>query len=252
MREMDWAAGQVLDTLRQEGIENKTLVFFTSDNGPHIELCLEGGSASLLTGGKSQTWEGGIRMPAIAWWPGTIQPGVSHTLASTMDIFATALDLAGVTPPSTITLDGRSLKTVLLGTNTSSPHNFLFHYCSSRLMAVRYGSYKVVYVTQQLADVDTYPEKDCIEGSPKGEIFAGHACVGKGTTVHDPPLIFNVDVDPSEVYPLQVENYKDMLEKVAAAVKNHAASLKPGTPQIGNHDNVLQPCCDAPKCTCNY
>lgn len=254
VREMDWAVGEILETLKQNSLANNTIVFFTSDNGPHIELCLEGGSAGLLTGGKSQTWEGGIRMPAIAWWPGTIEAGrVSRSLASTMDIFATALDLAGVEPPEKLVLDGRSLKSLLLNTNNSSPHEFLFHYCSSRLMAVRHGPFKVHFVTQRLANVTMagYSNTDCVQGSPKGEIFAGWGCFGTTTTEHNPPLIFNIDNDPSEEYPLLADEYEELLSAISAAVSKHKAGMSPGTPQLGHRNASLQPCCNPPKCTCN-
>jgi arylsulfatase A len=95
----------VLDTLRQRGLAENTLVFFTSDNGPWLIMGDQGGSAGLLKDGKGSTWEGGMRVPGIAWMPGRIQPGVTTQLASTMDLFPTALALAGATPKD-VTLDG--------------------------------------------------------------------------------------------------------------------------------------------------
>ena len=93
----------------------------------HIELCLEGGNAAGLRGGKAySSWEGGMRVPGIAWWPGTIVPGsTTSALASTMDMFVTAVELAGGTLPTDRTYDGRSLVPVIKSpsenTASSSP-----------------------------------------------------------------------------------------------------------------------------------
>ena len=103
VREMDWAAGKVFDALKANGVDNDTLVFFISDHGPHIELCLEGGSAGPLRGGKADSsWEGGMRVPGIIRWPAGIAAAgrVVDALASTMDIYATVRELAGAAPHS--------------------------------------------------------------------------------------------------------------------------------------------------------
>ena len=189
---MDWEVGQVLKALKENQVENNTLVFFTSDHGPHIELCLEGGNAAGLRGGKSySSWEGGLRVPGIAYWPGTIMPGtVSMALVSTMDIFVTAVELAGGTLPTDRTYDGRSLLSLLKPGSSSSNaeadaepvvHDFLMHYCSSRLMAVRHGRFKVKYFNQKLP-LDDYATTHCTAGSPHGEFFQTWNCFGKGIT----------------------------------------------------------------------
>ncbi len=95
VEEIDWSAGQILAALRDEGIAESTLVVFTSDNGPWLSQKLHGGSAGLLREGKASTWEGGVRVPCLAWWPGTIAPRrTSLGLASELDLFTTCLDLA--------------------------------------------------------------------------------------------------------------------------------------------------------------
>ena len=77
--------------LKEEGLDKNTLVFFTSDNGPWLVKDLAGGSAGPLRGGKGSTWEGGMREPGIAWWPGKIKANmVNHELACSMDLFNTA------------------------------------------------------------------------------------------------------------------------------------------------------------------
>jgi arylsulfatase A-like enzyme len=93
MREMDASVGIIRAGLQEAGVENDTIIFFTSDHGPHIELCSEGGNAGPLRGGKAySSWEGGVRVPGIVTWPGTVSPAVSSTIVSSMDIIATAVD----------------------------------------------------------------------------------------------------------------------------------------------------------------
>ena len=107
VEEIDWSVGQVLDALRREGLDRKTLVFFTSDNGPWLTQGEAGGSAGLLRDGKGSTWEGGMREPGIAWWPGRVPAGVvTHELACTMDLFTTSLNLAGAEVPKDRLIDG--------------------------------------------------------------------------------------------------------------------------------------------------
>ena len=114
VEEIDWSVGQILDTLRDEGLAESTLVVFTSDNGPWLIQQLRGGSAGLLREGKGSTWEGGMRVPCLAWWPGTIAPGrTTLGLASELDLLPTCLDLAGVKVPDDRPLDGVSLAPLL-------------------------------------------------------------------------------------------------------------------------------------------
>ena len=72
VEELDWSVGQVLQSLRDAGVERQTMVVFSSDNGPWLIFDQHGGSAGLLREGKGSTWEGGMRVPGIAWWPGRI------------------------------------------------------------------------------------------------------------------------------------------------------------------------------------
>src|SRR5690606_28655273 len=96
LEEIDHSVGQILQTLAATGLERNTLVVFTSDNGPWIIKGTLGGSAGLLRDGKGSTWEGGMRVPGIAYWPGRITPGsLNASRASTLDLFPTFLRLAG-------------------------------------------------------------------------------------------------------------------------------------------------------------
>ena len=129
--------GQVLDTLRREGLAGNTLVFFTSDNGPWLIQGEAGGSAGLLREGKGSTWEGGMREPGIAWSPGRVPAGrVTHELACTMDLFATFLKLSGGELPKDRIIDGLDIRPLLLGTGPS-PRNVFFYYRGTQLYAAR-------------------------------------------------------------------------------------------------------------------
>ncbi|KAM6385880.1 arylsulfatase A isoform 2-T2 [Alca torda] len=112
--EFDGSVGQLLQALEENGLANTTLVFFTSDNGPSTMRMARGGSSGLLKCGKGTTYEGGMREPAVAYWPGRITPGVTHGMASTLDILPTLAMLAGAALPK-VALDGYDLSPVLFG-----------------------------------------------------------------------------------------------------------------------------------------
>ena len=122
VEEIDWSTGRVLDALRAAGIDRRTLVVFTSDNGPWLPFKTHGGSAGPLREGKGTTWEGGVRTPAIFWWPGTVRPSVVTDIGSAMDLFVTAARLAGAAPPADRTIDGVDLRAPLTGTGPSPRH----------------------------------------------------------------------------------------------------------------------------------
>lgn len=149
VEEVDWSVGQILDTLRQNQLDAKTLVVFTSDNGPWLVKGSDGGSAGPLRGGKTTTWEGGMRVPAIAWWPGTIAASsVSDAVVGTIDILPTAVALAGGTVPATPVIDGRDISPLLSGTSTQSPREAHFYFNNYELQAVRRGPWKLAITSQ--------------------------------------------------------------------------------------------------------
>lgn len=98
VQELDWAVGRIMQTLHDAGVEENTLVLFTSDNGAPLVNDAQGNIP--LRDGKASTWEGGFRVPGIARWLGNIKPRqVSHSLVSTLDVFPTLVALAGVSCP---------------------------------------------------------------------------------------------------------------------------------------------------------
>lgn len=138
LADLDDSVGAVLEALKKNGIEDNTLVFFTSDNGAWF-----GGSCGGLRGMKGSTYEGGFRVPMIARWPGKIPAGhVSHELAVMMDIFATVLHVTGAKLPDGRVLDGRNILPPLTG-DARSPHEFIFGHQASKLATIRDARWKL-------------------------------------------------------------------------------------------------------------
>lgn len=135
--EIDWSVGQILDTLKAQGIDENTFVIFTSDNGPAI------GSAGSLKGRKGSTFEGGMREATVVRWPGTIPAGkTNNELLTAMDLLPTFAKLAGATVPADRVIDGKDIWPVLTG-DTTSPHEAFFYHRLETLEAVRSGPWKL-------------------------------------------------------------------------------------------------------------
>ena len=141
VEELDWSVGQVLTELRQQGLAENTLVFFSSDNGPWLIMNNQGGSAGLLRDGKGSTWEGGMRVPGIAWMPGKIKPAVTFQMASVLDLYPTVIALAGTNPPKDVLLDGVDLSPLLFENKPLSERPFIY-YRGTDIFACRIGDWK--------------------------------------------------------------------------------------------------------------
>ncbi|MBD3273810.1 MAG: sulfatase-like hydrolase/transferase, partial [Candidatus Marinimicrobia bacterium] len=195
VEEIDWSVGEVMRTLREEGIEDNTLVVFTSDNGPWLVMGERGGSAGLLRHGKGTTWEGGMREPTIFYWPGKIQPGVVMDMGATLDLLPTACAVAGASVPEDRIIDGYDLSPVLFD-GDSSPRDSLIYYRGEQVFAARKGPYKAHFITQ------------------------GAYGQGVERTVHDTPLLFNLDTDPEEEYNI-AEDHPDVIDEIQQMVDEH-------------------------------
>jgi arylsulfatase A-like enzyme len=141
VEEVDWSVGQILQTLREEGLAENTLVLFTSDNGPARGL-----SAGPLRGRKGSAYEGGHREPTIAWWPGTIPAGTSSAeLTTAMDLHPTFARMVGQSMPTDRVIDGKDIEPILLGKpGAKTPHDRFFYQQGGRLAAVRAGNWKLM------------------------------------------------------------------------------------------------------------
>jgi arylsulfatase A len=201
IEEIDWSVGQILDTLRQLELADNTIVWFTSDNGPWLTFKDHGGSAGLLKDGKGTTWEGGMREPTLVWWPGRIPAGrVSAELGTTMDIYATSIALAGGGLPEDRVVDGVDLSASLLE-GAASPREQVQYYRGTRLMALRQGPWKAHFMTQ--------------------ESYTGN----NELVTHDPPVLYNLEVDPGEQWDVASE-HPEVVEALVQAAAAHAATVE--------------------------
>lgn len=142
--EIDWSVGQILDTLRKHKLDKKTMVIFTSDNGPWLCFGDHGGSAGPLREGKKTSFEGGFRQPTIMWWPGTIPADTTcSTPAMTIDLLPTIAYLTDAPLPK-LSIDGKNIWPLIDGTpSAKSPHKAYYLYHGGRLEAIRMGKWKL-------------------------------------------------------------------------------------------------------------
>lgn len=193
VEEIDWSVARIRKTLEELDLARNTLVFFSSDNGPWQAVSThDAGSAGMLRGSKGTTWEGGVRVPGIFWWPGEIAPGVVSDIGTTMDVFATALRLAGVSVPSGT--DGVDLTDALLD-RAPGPRTEMPYYHKGHLKAYRKGRYKIVF-------------------------FAGE---GTETELEE-PLVYDLHQDVSERLDISQE-HPEIVEDLLEAVKRHREQI---------------------------
>ena len=165
IEELDASTGEIVDLLRELGLEQSTILVYTSDNGPWSNHSLpqytaaiteHAGSSGPLRGAKGTTWEGGIRVPTVMWGPGYIPAGTeSGEIATNMDLLPTFIKMAGAQLPADRTLDGRDISPIMLGKpGARSPHEAFYYYRETRLDAVRSGQWKLVFPRPSLEDSD--------------------------------------------------------------------------------------------------
>lgn len=230
LAETDWIAGTIVQKLRDLDLEENTLILFTSDNGPWMTMKLSGGSAGLFTGrfaegytntAKGTNWEGGIREPAFAYWKGKINPfSRSSEVISSMDVFPTLSALAGIPLPDDRPYDGKDMSQILLSQDGKSNHDFLFFYgdCMGdkyySVTSVRHGKYKAHWCTSP--GLGPYNRTEL-------------------TKKYDPPLLFDVEKDPSEAEPISFNAMPEKAEDLEAMKRILSAyAMEKSTFQFGN------------------
>ncbi len=203
--EIDASTGRVLDLLKELNLDERTLVIFTSDNGPWLARGEDGGSAFPLRGGKGSSYEGGFREPCVMRMPGTIPAGaVCREMATQMDFLPTLARLAGVSVPKPV--DGKDITDLMLGKpDAKSPHESFFYYIGDRLHAVRSGKWKLKVPTTL------------------AEEFAGYVKIENPDTVI-PRALYDLENDPGEQKSV-LANHPDVAKKLQDMVESAREDL---------------------------
>ena len=212
IEEIDWSVGQILGALRRNGLAERTLVVFSSDNGPWLLYGDHAGSAKPLREGKGTNFEGGFRVPCVMWWPGTIPAGRKcREVAGTIDLLPTIANLAGVPhPPNKI--DGKDIFALMSGKpEAKSPHEAFYHYDGgNRLRAIRSGKWKLM-VAQAY-------------GSPEPGTGGN---VGKRVRKEIPLSLFDLENDVSETTNL-ADKHPDVVARLQALADEMRKDLGEG------------------------
>jgi arylsulfatase A len=197
VEEMDWSVGEIMKCLKRNGLDDNTLVIFTSDNGPWYE-----GSAGEHRGRKGQSFEGGYRVPMIARWPGNIPAGQTcEEPAMGIDFFPTFLELAGLDLPNDRITDGKSIRGLLDGSQKKSPHEALYFFHHNELEGIRSDKWKYF----RYINTYTYPIPVDKPNSFIGSIAGGRDYKPEGSdesvsTMASWPVLYNMKLDSSESY----------------------------------------------------
>ncbi|MCE7064993.1 sulfatase [Dyadobacter sp. CY326] len=209
LTELDWSVGQIMKELKAQGLDDNTIVIFTSDNGPWLNYGDHAGSSGGFREGKGTSYEGGQRVAAMIRWPGVVPAGrVSNRLLSNIDILPTLAKLTGSKLPKE-QIDGIDFVDLLKGDDTRKPReNFLYYYRKNSLEAVRKDDWKLVFSHPGRTYEGQVPGKD---GQP-GPAPEDHAI---------PLALYNLERDPGERYDVyaQYPEIVAQLEKIAEAAR---------------------------------
>lgn len=203
VEELDWSLGEVVSALRQNGLEQDTLILCTSDNGPWYQ-----GSPGKLRGRKNTTYEGGVREPFIARWSGRIPAGrVCDGLASMMDLFPTVTRLCAASPPAK-PLDGIDIWPLLHGDRQAIERDPLLYFDNWDLQCARWMNWKLHIARHNTA---------AYTPAPPG---------GRHSFLLPKPELYNLDADPDESYDVAAEN-----PKVVARIQARIVEMIRGFPE---------------------
>jgi arylsulfatase len=224
IQEIDHNVGRIMETLKEQGLENNTLVILTSDNGPWLNYGNHAGSAGGFREGKGTSFEGGQRVPCIIRWKGVVPSGsVSNQLSSTIDILPT---LAGITlaPLPQRKIDGVDLSPILKGDLSASPRKtFFYYYRKNSLEAVRFDNWKLVF---------EHPSRSYRNQAPGFDRFPGKA--PENGLVEE--ALYDLRRDPGEQYDVKA-NFPDMVSKLKRIAEEARADLGDDIQKVTGRNN---------------
>jgi arylsulfatase A-like enzyme len=221
MEEVDWSVGEVMKALKKNGIDDNTLVIFTSDNGPWLTFGNHAGNSGGLREGKGTAWEGGVKVPCIMRWPGKIKPGtISGNLATNMDVLPTLASICKTKQPDK-KIDGVILTDIMMGKSNANPRTeFVYYYDRNNLKAIRTDKWKLVFP----ANSQTY-------GKPA--TIGGDGFPGKYGTDSVKLALYNLLNDPGEDRDVK-DQYPDIVKQLTAIADKYRKEIGDGlTNQVG-------------------
>ena len=240
LAELDNEVGLIMSTLKDTQVDDNTFVFFTSDNGPSLRVQQQGGNGGLLRCGKGSTWDGGMREPAIAWWPEKIRQGKTAELAATIDLFPTIMSITGAKPGPAF-IDGVDMSPILFDSKPSNRESYVYFPAiydpSIGYHAIRWKQYKAHYYTSGGIGLcpNTYPDIVCRGNYSRRS--------------HDPPLLYNLHQDPGEIYNLDTTRYADVMANIDATRNNFESTFEYSESQVERGTNANFMPCASPGCS---
>ncbi len=208
IEEIDWSVGQITTTLEQSGLAENTLVVFTSDNGPWLTYYDLAGTPGPWRDGKITAWEGGFRVPAIFWWPRTIQPSVVSGIGVNIDLIKTISTITHTNLPKYRYFDAIDLAPTLLLGEPSLRQQWFFYGQPGNLWAARSENYKLVLESWESL------------GREEERGWRGYDNHKK----HNPPLLFDISTDTAERYDIASKK-PDVVARIQSIIKQHQQSL---------------------------
>ncbi|KAF2354085.1 Sulfatase N-terminal [Trinorchestia longiramus] len=238
--ELDHSIHSVVQTLDRLKLANDTIIWFLSDNGPSLLRQERGGCAGPLRCGKGTTWEGGVRVPAFVRWPGHVAPGRTDALLSSLELLPT---IAALTSADTtgLSLDGVDASSFLLGLTDQPPRKFFAVYPvnadqSTGPHAVVYKNFKTHFYTvgSDLSDNENYDE----------------ICTQKHKlTAHNPPLLYDLSVDPGERWNIANNTkLRETMKRMEVWRTQHMQTMTWMQSVTTDHEPRSQPCCTDRSC----
>ncbi|MCC6288717.1 MAG: sulfatase [Chitinophagaceae bacterium] len=207
IEEIDWSVGEIMKALKQNGINDNTYIVYISDNGPWKLFKELGGSTGPLYGAKGNSYEGGVRVPAVIWGKGNVAAKQVTEIGSSLDILPTFAKLAGAGLPTDRIYDGYDLSGVLSGKSNKSPRDEMYYYHADILVAVRKGAYKL--------------------------LLYGNSEVGYPDELKklDKPALYNLDEDIAERYDI-ADKHPEIVQQLLALLQEHSKTIQPVDDQL--------------------